>query len=200
MRHEAIVFVSLFLAATTAVPLAARSENITADIELRLGIGVIPTTPSMFFLGTEESRPLSLGSIQVDLLEHFTIGRATFFAGPYGRFSLIEKTTQYAGGVTVGYRATRKIDILMQIGVAWSARRIGEGTLTIDRRGQSQWTYDLGLGLRYALGDTTYLAVGVGHLSNGEQVGMKMLPSNGGNVGVDYAFVGVGKRFNLFGK
>ena len=128
------------------------------------------------------------------------IGKKIFLAGPYGRFSLIEETSQYAGGVTLGYRATSTLDILMQTGVAWSAHRIGEGTLIVDRRGQSQWTYDLGLALRYPLGDAVYLTVGVGHLSNGEQFNLDILPKNGGNGGIDYGFVGLGKKFNLFGK
>lgn len=173
----------------------------TFDLELRGGSGIVC---GICVDANKEDRknsgwePESNFQVYADYLfpiAHLFFGKLEL--GPYARVAVIKDLTpQAALGGALGYRIG-SFELLLQTGFAYSAERIGEFKLNgvTVKKGQSRTTYDLGMELRYFLKDGWYLAVGVGHNSNGKQLGLNLISDKGGNPGYDSVYIGVGKRF-----
>ena len=97
-----------------------------------------------------------------------TMGDGIIEIGPYAKGALLDGVTVplVAGGAILGYRLG-KYEILVNGGLAYATKRIGENTSDgVVHPGQTKQTYDLGLSLRYDL-NHYFVSAGYQHNSNG---------------------------------
>jgi hypothetical protein len=123
----------------------------------------------------------------------------SFELGPYIKLAGVEDIFQTAGGIAAGVSFSRW-EALLNVGLAYSGRRIGEIRAANGEAhpGQSQGTYDLGVSLRFFFSETKkrwYGSLQYTHNSNGEKLGLNWLSDRTTNPGVDALTVGIGYRY-----
>jgi hypothetical protein len=174
-----------------AGPAFSETYSPHTDLEFRLGLGVICGTCD----GTEGFTSRLKGTAQFfgdRLFPVATIGSGALEIGPYAKAALLAgpDIPQVAGGVAFGYRLGR-FELVTNLGLAYSTERLESSG---SDPGETKFTYDLGMTLRYDIGQY-FLSGGYQHNSNGSHFDIDAFHGKGSNPGYDNIFAGVGIHF-----